>query len=574
MLHSEFLLNQRPGVADARGAKAWLRDLPLTDSRAAHHAISSLLSEFEHAPLTALARLEILETLRGPVAQIDADYATRYAAKALPLGLAERNALVHAQALWRALARTYLDCFEAGLGGAAGVAPHRALCLARAGEYLCAGLVGRLRAGQEEDADLFDDLQRLTDLAAEHGCLDAPVRDSLHAQGATSVAAIFRRALLLHMAGSLIGTREGGSVAALAAAWEGKVAVTTMSLGAGRVGLPAATPAMASEGAAAAAVAPAGDGARVLRVVRAGSRAHVLDLTRIVKSLRRRLRKLRHGATVAELRLPAGFSAAQTGHVLGQLSRLWGEDGNARAQPRRAGLAAVPYEGARGLVLAHAVGDYGAMYALIGGEAFTVNENEDPTSRRRFDELFVFQHASLARNETRRREAARAFEDWHVVDESDGGFRIRRERAGARFHLGQVIAMRLRVAGDDGPAVLAEIRWLAEPEPVAASGAAQPGRRHEPGALIAGVELLPGKPHAVAFKAAGLHAYGGAQYVPGFRLGSLHGAPALSLLLPPGWFRAGRMAEMRDAGLKYSVRLDSLVRRGVDFELVAASLSP
>lgn len=564
MLHSEFLLSQRPGVADARGAKAWLHDLPLTDSRAAHHAISGLVREFDEAPLTALARLEILETLRGPVAQIDADYAARYAAKALPLGLAERNALVHAQSLWRALARTYLDCFEAGLAGAAGVAPHQALCLARAGEYLCAGLVGRLRAGQEEDADLFEDLQRLADMAAEHGCLDAPVRDSLHARGATSVAAIFRRALLLHMAGSLIGTREGSSAVALAAAWEGKVAVTTMCHGAGRSVLPAAL-----------ATDPLREGAgmRVLRVVRAGNRTHVLDMTRIVRSLRRRLRKLRHGVAAADLRLPAGFAAGQTGHVLEQLLRSWGENGDARVEVRRAGPAASSCEGARGLVLAHAAGDFGAMYALIGGEAFTANESEDPTSRRRFDELFVFQHASLARNETRRREAARGFEDWHVVDESDGGFRIRRERAGARFHLGQVVAMRLRVAGDDGPAVLAEIRWLAEPAPGAAGSGAQSGRRHEPGALTAGVELLPGKPHAVAFKAAGLHAYGGAQNVPGFRLGSLHGAPSLTLLMPPGWFRPGRMAEMRDAGLKYSVRLDRLVRRGVDFELVAASLS-
>lgn len=561
MLHSEFLLNQRPGVADARGAKAWLRDLPLTDSRAAHHAIGALINEFEQSPLTALARLEILETLRGPVAQIDADYAARYAAKALPLGLAERNAFVHAQALWRALARTYLDCFEAGLAGAPGVAQHRALCLARAGEYLCAGLVGRLRAGQEEDADLFDDLQRLTDLAADHGCLDSPVRDSLHAQGSTSVAAIYRRALLLRMAGALVCTREGSSVAALAAAWEGKVAVTTMNIGPGRCLLPAGMPARD------------GEGARVLRVVRAGTRTHVLDLTRIARSLRRRLRKLRHGVSPADLRLPAGFAVSQTGHVLEQLLRLWCEEVDARGEARRAGLTAASYEGARGLVLAHAGGDFGAMYALIGGEAFTANDAEDPTSRRRFDELFVFQHASLARNETRRREAARAFEDWHVVDESDGGFRIRRERAGARFHLGQVVAMRLRVAGDDGPAVLAEIRWLAEPDPGPAGGAGEPRRRHEPGALIAGVELLPGKPHAVAFKAAGMHSHGGAPFVPGFRLGSLHGASSLSLLLPPGWFRAGRMVEMRDAGISYPVRLDSLVRRGVDFELVAASLS-
>jgi hypothetical protein len=557
MLHSEFLLNQRPGVDSARGAKEWLRGLPLTDARASHHALAALLTELGDAPLPALARLEIVETLRSHAAQIDADYASRYAAKALPLGLAERNAFVHAQSLWRAFARTYLECFEAGLAGEAPVAQHRALCLARAGEYLCAGLVGRLRAGQGEDPDLFDDLQRLTDLAQDHACLDTPVRDSLHALGATSVGAIYRRALLLRMAGALLATRDGPGIAALAAAWEDKIAITTFA-------------AHERRPLAAADLPPGRDGTpRSLRVLRAGSRAHVLDVSRLARSIKRRLRKLRHGAPVGDLKLPAGFAVGQTGVVLERLLRLWCEDAEARAHTRRAGTGStVPYQGARGLVLAYAGGDFHAMYALIGGMAFNTAGAEDPTSRRRFDELFVFQHASVARDEARLRDAARGFEDWQVMDESEGGFRIRREHGGARFHLGQIVAMRLRVAGDDGPAVLAEIRWLAEPERRA--GGAE---TVAPGALEAGIELLAGKPHAVALKAAGLNSSAGAPVVPGFRLGSLHGAAAVSLLLPPGWFRAGRTVDMRDAGIDYRLRLDALVRRGVDFELVAASLA-
>ena len=47
MLHSQFLLNQRPGVASARDAKDWIRSLPLTDARAVHHALETLIAEFE-----------------------------------------------------------------------------------------------------------------------------------------------------------------------------------------------------------------------------------------------------------------------------------------------------------------------------------------------------------------------------------------------------------------------------------------------------------------------------------------------------------------------------------------------
>ena len=50
MQHSEFLLSQKPGVTSARGAKQWLRDLPLSDARSAHHAAVAMLAEWEDSP--------------------------------------------------------------------------------------------------------------------------------------------------------------------------------------------------------------------------------------------------------------------------------------------------------------------------------------------------------------------------------------------------------------------------------------------------------------------------------------------------------------------------------------------
>ena len=96
MLNSEFLLNQRPDVGDAHAARAWLRELPLTDTRAAHHALESLLDAFDDNALSLRKRLDILETVRAQRVEIDAQYARRYVDKPLPLAEAERAACTHA----------------------------------------------------------------------------------------------------------------------------------------------------------------------------------------------------------------------------------------------------------------------------------------------------------------------------------------------------------------------------------------------------------------------------------------------------------------------------------------------
>jgi hypothetical protein len=42
--------------------------------------------------------------------------------------------------------------------------------------------------------------------------------------------------------------------------------------------------------------------------------------------------------------------------------------------------------------------------------------------------------------------------------------------------------------------------------------------------------------------------------------------------LPAGWFRPGRIIDMRDAGSTYRLRLDALVMRGRDFEEMQAGI--
>ena len=83
MQSTEMMLERVSGVATASNAKQWLRELPISDARSAHHAVSALLRELSQVTPGPRERLEILETVRGHVAGIDLRYARRYVGKPL-----------------------------------------------------------------------------------------------------------------------------------------------------------------------------------------------------------------------------------------------------------------------------------------------------------------------------------------------------------------------------------------------------------------------------------------------------------------------------------------------------------
>lgn len=536
---TEMMLAERPGVSTARGAKLWLSTLPLSDPRSSHHAISALLAELAETQMAPRNRLEILETIRVQAALTDAQYAARYACKALPLGPVERNAFMHANAQWRVLATAYLTCFEAAIVTPE-LAAHRALCLARAGGYFCDILRAQYRAGQGGADDVLEDLQRLVELATEYGIGDALVRDSAHPRKSTSVSLTYRRALLISMAGRAESGPERDALFELAAFWEGRIGFPPQpgeSPGRPEAGHTAEKPC----------VRP-----RHLRVVSLGRLRHVVDVSRLSRGLARRMRKLARGAAFDELRLPEALRNRPAADILGRARRAWcGE----RVSAESTGGALVSTgSGGHGVSLSFAGNDFEAMYYMIAGEPFMLNRPEDATNRRSFDELFVFQHVARARDDARAREAIVLFEDWEIVARGEQGFSLRRVRAGARFREGQLIAMRPRQDGADGPVTMAHIRRLCEPRVAGGS----------PGVVEAGVEVLKGKPHGVGVREAGK----AQPWCAGFRLGSLHANDSIALVLPGGWFRPGRIIEMRDSGITYRLRMDELTRRGRDFELI------
>jgi len=552
MLHTEFLLAQRPGITNARGAKEWVKELPITDARAAHHALAGMIAEFEDSPLPALDRLEILETLRGHIAEIDKLYAARYAAKALPLGPGERNAFDHAKRLWLCLEDAYWRCAQAAMTDEGAMAPHLALCLARAAGMATNAIAGHVRAGQAFDFVGFDTLQRYYEAAQRHGVLATPVNDSLHPKRSTNVAAVYRRALLIKQGAGCASGRERECVIELAELWEGK---TSMSW------LPVSSERLLSRND----LPPAPDGVKqCVKVIHAGRWMHMMDVTLVSRSLRRRLHKISLGAKLEELRLPESFNHAGADELLKRLHSAWCEEANGRVHMR---LAAKPgaAHGNR-IALAHAGNDFAVLYYMATGAPFVTEEQKDPMmSRRHAEEIFMFQHSARAKVDARGDEAAKQFEDWEMLDESASGFRLRREGPGVRFRRGQLVALRL---APHGTVLLAEVRWLSEPEHSAEGGP------DAPGTVEAGLQILHGKLSGISMRPTGINAQGGRQYCPAFMLKvTQSGESGFRVVVPAGWFKPRRVVEAGESENTYRLMFEKLLHRGADFEIVEAYMT-
>lgn len=141
-------------------------------------------------------------------------------------------------------------------------------------------------------------------------------------------------------------------------------------------------------------------------------------------------------------------------------------------------------------------------------------------------------------------------ERWEVANQSVSGFRLQRGEAGARIGHGQLLGLK---PPDGGHFLLAQVSWnlMLQDE------------------LLVGIHVLPGLPQGIAVRPTGANVSHSERYVRAFLLPAV---PALdepaSLVLPRGWFQAGRVIEAF-ADRPARLRLDRLMASGADFERIA-----
>jgi hypothetical protein len=120
-----------------------------------------------------------------------------------------------------------------------------------------------------------------------------------------------------------------------------------------------------------------------------------------------------------------------------------------------------------------------------------------------------------------------------------------------RISLKQLIAIR---PSDSSTYALGVIKWLIFPSN---------------NGLNIGIRVLPGAPRAIAVRPVALMTDATSKYVQAFLLPDMPMLKvAASLVLPSGWFAPGRLVEAHTGEQLMTVRLNSLIEKGSDYERV------
>jgi hypothetical protein len=195
----------------------------------------------------------------------------------------------------------------------------------------------------------------------------------------------------------------------------------------------------------------------------------VLDVAQLSMSMRKRIHALQSGEEPSAMGLPAGVSSTDALDQMRRLHRLWCEG----APPRPP--AKVPAEKEAGLVF----GLQEIWFFISGGKAFEQPDKKRELTRQEKQDLEVFGRVTERTQAMMVGELNYTVENWGVVDEMLGAWRLTRPPTSSRgMSIGRVVAMRV---GDTAPLFLGKVSALS-----------QEGDR-----VIATITLFPGKPDAI-----------------------------------------------------------------------------
>jgi hypothetical protein len=518
--------------ADGRQCLSLLAGLPLTRLDQVHDTLASLFAGMRATPPSPAAYLEVLEMARPSAAFVQEEMAAHYSQTALPPSGVEDATLRRVVALWQAMAGAYAHVAQLG-GESPEVQSRLALICQRCIHYSGNALQEYLRARRDVATTLWSDLHGYYSTAEEWGIAQVEVAETLlggdHRQSCSQAYA----AVLLMDLGNPYGrsAREFSwlkrwsqtfashtDIVPLDAAAETGTYVVDLLEDCGLA--PLESP-------------PQG----------AQAREHLRHLvtTRLSKAIRRVLGQLKHRVPAAQLGLGDDCLGPPCSRLLASLYRRWCLAAHPRRHPRRRakGTARLCY-------------GFEAIHYHVAGAEFVQPEHVHVYSRNELETLLTFRHPldPIQPLHVRAAQIGYTVETWAVADESIAGFRLLRLGAGVHIEYGQLVGIE---PTDSKRFLLCQISWLM----YLASGV-----------LMVGVHVLPGVPQPIAVRQTGIGVAQTDKYSRAFLLPAL---PLLqqeaTLVLPKGWFAAGRVVEMC-TDRRIEVRLIDAPNQGVDFDRV------
>lgn len=256
--------------------------------------------------------------------------------------------------------------------------------------------------------------------------------------------------------------------------------------------------------------------------------------------------RIRKRNSVAELDLDPSVGVEETVRLLLSLYRPWARGSSGRRFARRPGGGTAELTGNWKAIGFYVTGKPFAQPAIHENSQSLYSDMRMLTLGERVADVSTDEKVEIQRAAEHR---GYICTQWEILDQSLGGFRLRRHSSAERLEHRELIAIRPRDARNF---MLGTISWV---------------MYREDGALETGIRLLEGIPTEVAVRSVGV---GKGQYDVSFQQAfRLSETPALktpaTLVLPAGYFQPFRVIELYDGKLR-GMRLLELVHRGADFD--------
>lgn len=526
---------QKPAFLDAAGCVSWLARVPLANLSLAQPILLRQLNLLHRHDLPPGERFSILEVLRRPITEVQADAANIFAGRPLPLANPEQAALERTLEVWQMLAQGYLRCFDAlcDVGGDRNL-PLAALLAQRTLAVFADWQVDLCRGEQLPDAAYWQKLHQVIAAVETLGIAETAVSDTLrHGNTQTSAMAAYAECNLLSAASPYeLPARHMTWIARWARRWGSKLALLKAPPDDIRNRAVPLWVDLDSQH-------PPGHGSQPV------SNGRWLETSELRKSLVARIALLERGRAPAELQLGDDVTQPAAEQLLRRLLQRWCAGGAQRREERQAATGAC-----------RVVAGFEAVhFQLSGCVAFRAPSRDDATLRREREEFETFGERRYTMQgesgpDDSHVENWLVMDDWRVVNESASGLCLARPlRKGVRIGAGMLTAVKI---GSSERFVLACVRWAL---------------RGADDMLHAGIQMFPGEARPVAIRTSDPGQEAGA-WRQGLLLPEI---PALhvpnTLVVPTGTFKLERRVEIMVDHRPKVVKLFRILDRGSDFEL-------
>lgn len=516
---------QVPPFQDARSARDWLKLLPLINVPVAHAELTEAISQLNHSDLPALDALKIIEQFRETVHILQEGMQEKLIGKPVPLTPAEQETWFAIYSMWLHLEHAYALAWRAACSGEQTVAEYLPLLAERTLYYTNQAMACQVQIYRRPPARDWQQLFAFYQLARAQHIDKLKARDSLiQISGVSTPEAMFLHALLFAAANPYQYSHKQQL-------WLHKrleILATRSTLAPKAEGLPGRQPLL---------INLAEPGVPLRADGRGEADELSIDTLSLAQVLSKRIKLLRMGEMPEKIGLGSELGPQAAEELLRELYRAWCDHPLERQLPRRPTDRYLE----AGLQLKN------LHLWLAAGHFAPPPQAEQQMSSAELMQIRMFGQTSARLAPVA--PLAPQTQQWQISNETAQGMCLRRPRDETqRLVLHQVLMI-----ADGQQRLIGQIRWLAEQD----------------GEQQLGLQLLPGTPHAASIRAQDAARFGQSDFTSVVMIDAV---PALkspaSLLLPPGWFRQGRLLDYWDGQTMHRIRLVSLLQRGADFERV------